>query len=158
MKATALGFVFVSLAIVSCSKPATLDDALIGHWRQTSEQLASAEPGWLHAGGAAKAPAAATSPSSTPARQVDLYIDKHTMWTVDSNAPKRQEAYTIANVDPPHASLVQQFGSPGDARTSASIVFSDDRKEFRRLQTIASPEGTFTVTRTYRRVDDKTAP
>ena len=158
MKATALGLVFVSLAMVSCSKPATLDDSLIGHWRQTSEQLAAVEPGWRHGGAAAKAAAASTATNSAPPRQVDLYIDKQIMWTVDSNAPKRQEAYTVASVDPQRASLVQQLGSPGDARTAAAIVFSDDRKEFRRIQTITSPEGTFTVTRTYRRVDDKTAP
>ena len=148
----------VGLATGSCSKaPATADQPLIGHWRQTSEQIATAEPGWRHAA-AGGAPAAAQAGKAGATRQVDLYIDKQTMWTVSPDEPPRQEVYSTSNVDQQRGSLVLQVGPPGEAGTAAMVAFSEDRKQLRQTRTITSPSGTFSVTTAYSRVDDKTAP
>ncbi|MFA5909222.1 MAG: hypothetical protein WC815_10630 [Vicinamibacterales bacterium] len=158
MKATVLGLVLVGLATGSCSKaPATTDQPLLGHWRQTSEQIAAAEPGWRHAAPGA-APVAAEEGKAGATRQVDLYIDQQTMWTVSPDEPTRQEVYSTSNVDQQRGTLVLQVGPPGGAGTAAMVAFSEDRRQLRQTRTIASPAGTFNVTTAYTRVDDKTAP
>ncbi len=157
MKATVLSLVLVGVATASCSKtPATLDQALLGHWRQSSEQIAVAQPGWKHAapGGAP----AADQTGKSAARQIDLYIDKQTMWTVSSDGPKQQDAYSTSNMNEQRGSLVLQIGPPGAAGTAALVALSDDRKQLTQTRTITSPAGTFTVTTVYSRVDGKTAP
>ncbi len=155
---TVLGLVLVGLAMGSCSKaPATADQPLIGHWRQTSEQIAAAEPGWRHsaAGGAT---AAAQDGKAGATRQVDLYFDTQTIWTVSPDEPTRQEVYSTSNVDQQRGTLVLQVGPPGDAGTAAMVAFSEDHRQLRQTRTIASPSGTLSVTTAYSRVDDKTAP
>lgn len=159
MKATVLGLVLAGLATGSCAKaPARLEQALIGHWRQTSEQIAAAGPDWSHASAAGGAPAAAQAGQAGATRQADLYIDKQTMWTVSPNAPRRQEVYSTSNVDQQRGTLMLQVGPPGDAGTAAMLAFSEDRKQLRRTQTSKSPAGAFSVTTAYSRVDDTTTP
>ena len=159
MKTTVLGLVLVGLATGSCSKaPDTVEQALIGHWRQSSEQIAAAEPGWRHAAAGGSAPAAAQAGKAGATRQVDLYIDKQTIRTVSADEPPRQEVYSTSGVDQQRGSLVLQVGPPGGAGTAAMVAFSEDRKQLRQTMTLTSPAGTFNVTTTYNRVDDKTAP
>jgi hypothetical protein len=135
-----------------------LEQALIGHWRQTSEQIAAAEPGWRHAAAGGGAPAAAQAGKAGATRQVDLFIDKQTMWTVSPDEPRREELYSTSSVDQQRGSLLLQVGPPGDAGTAAMVAFSEDRKQLRQTRTSKSPAGAFSVTTAYSRVDDKTAP
>lgn len=130
MKAFGLAFVLAVTASIGCSKSASTShgQGVTGHWRQMSQHVSVAEPGWRQQ---------AAAKDIKADHQVDLFINEQTIQTIETGAPPREEPYTLS---------------------SSGLVLSDDHATLRRSINVTSPSGSYSVTTVYSRVDDKTTP